>query len=245
MSENSKPIFLSVVMPAYNEEKNISEAIRRVRAFMSHQKYEWELLIVDDGSGDNTADVARNALAKDPEPRVQLFSSDLNKGKGASVKKGVLASHGERVLVTDADLSSPMKEVQVLLNALDRGFDVAIGSRAIREAGRDVQQSFKRTLSGRIFNLFVRGLVLSGLKDTQCGFKCFKKEVARKLFSEMTLDGFAFDVEILCLARKNGYKIKEVPVMWRQGKDSRVKLFRDSFAMVGDLFRLRKKYGAC
>src|SRR3989338_351525 len=236
-------IFLSVVMPAYNEEKNIAEAIRRVRAFMSHKSYGWELLVVNDGSLDKTADVVQKLLAQEPDPHVRLLSSDVNKGKGASVKIGVLASRGEFVLVTDVDLSTPIKEVDRLISLMQEGYDGLVGSRAIRAEGRDVQQSFKRRLSGRIFNFFVRGITLRGFKDTQCGFKCFKREPAKNIFSQITLDGFAFDVEIFCLARKKGYKIKESPVMWRQGADSRVELFKDSFIMVGDLFRLRKRYG--
>lgn len=232
-------------MPAYNEEGNIAEAVRRVRAFMSHQKYNWELLIVNDGSRDNTAAVVKKILDEDSDPHVRLLSLDVNKGKGASVKRGVLASRGEYVLVTDVDLSTPMKEVQFLLDTLGQGFDVVIGSRALKARGCDVQQSFRRHLAGRIFNLCVRAIVLRGFYDTQCGFKCFRADAAKALFERQTLDGFAFDVEILCLARMNSYRIREIPVMWKEGQKSRVKIFRDSFVMLGDLFRLRQRYGFC
>jgi len=127
-----------------------------------------------------------------------------------------------------------------LIRAMAYEGDLAVGSRALRAEGCDVQQSFKRALSGRIFNFFVQWLVLRGIHDTQCGFKCFKKKAARDLFSAQKLDGFSFDVEILYLARKKGYQIEEVPVMWSQGADSKVKLFRDSFRMLKDLFKIKK-----
>lgn len=245
MPEQSQSVYLSVVIPAYNEEKNIGEALRRVGAFLSLKKFARELLIVNDGSKDRTGEIVREYLKKTSDPDVRLLESETNKGKGASVKRGVLAARGRYVLITDADLSSPIKEADKLIRELGEGYDVAIGSRAVRETDCDVQESLKRYLSGRVFNLFVRAVALSGFADTQCGFKCFKKAAAKALFEKQTLDGFAFDVEILCLARKNGYKIKEVPVMWRQGKDSRVDLFKDSLSMLHDLFYLRRRYGKC
>jgi dolichyl-phosphate beta-glucosyltransferase len=145
--------------------------------------------------------------------------------------------------VTDADLSAPIKESDKLLQALAEGVDAAIGSRAVRKAGCDVQQSFKRRLAGRAFNLLVRALALSDCRDTQCGFKCFRREAALKLFGEQRLDGFSFDVEILYLARRRGYRVKEVPVMWREGRESRIRFFRDSLAMAGDLLRIRNLHG--
>ncbi len=236
-------IFLSVVMPAYNEEKKIREALRRVEAFLAHKSYHWELLVVNDGSQDGTEKIINECIRENQNSRTRLLNSPVNKGKGASVKMGVLEARGERVLVTDADLSSPIKEVDKLMRVLDQGFDGVIGSRAIREEGCDVQQSFKRWVSGRVFNFFVRAVALRGFRDTQCGFKCFTHQAARLLFGKQTLEGFAFDVEILCLARAHGCKIKEVPVMWKEGRDSRVNLFKDSISMLGDLFVLRKRYG--
>ncbi len=241
MVDPAQPIRLSVVIPAYNEAKNIQEAMRRVAAYMTLKKYSWELIVVSDGSRDETDRMAKEYIAENAErDRFKLLTSEKNHGKGYASRQGILAAKGKYILLTDTDLSSPIKEVDKLISSLEAGADIAIGSRAVREAGADVQQSVKRRLSGRIFNFFVRLFVIRGIKDTQCGFKCFKKEAARTLFEKQKLDGFAFDVEILYLAKKTGFKIREVPVMWKQGADSRVSLFRDSFVMLGDLLRIKK-----
>ncbi len=240
MPSEENLIFLSVVMPVYNEEHCILESIRRIQAFMALKGRPWELVIVSDGSKDETDRLVAAAAASDPH--VKLLVSEKNRGKGATVRRGVLATSGRTILVTDADLASPIKESDKLIAALEEGFDVAIGSRAIRKEGCDVQQSFKRVLSGRLFNFLVQSLVLKGFKDTQCGFKCFKREAALPLFEAQRLDGFSFDVEILYLAVRQGFKVKEVPVMWRAGEKSKVRIFRDAVRMVKELFFLRKIY---
>ena len=232
--------FLSVIVPMYNEEKMVLETIRRVEAFMTLKQWAWELIIVNDGSTDNTAFVVENYLKDHSASPVRFLSYAENKKKGFVARQGVLASKGEYVLLTDADLSSPIKEVERLIRALQEGSDVAVGSRAIHEKGCEVQQTLKRRIAGRVFNFFVQTLVMRGIRDTQCGFKCFKKEAAHFLFSKQKLDGFCFDVEVLYLAKKNGLKIKEVPVMWRQGANSKVRLFQDSILMLKDLFRIRQ-----
>ena len=231
---------MSIVVPVYNEEKNIEEALRRIQAFQSLKKEPWECLIVNDGSTDRTEAITRAAIAAQPESHFKLLSNPSNHGKGFAVRQGVLAVSGRFILVTDADLSAPIKELDKLTKALNEGYDIAIGSRALKSPGGDVQQSFKRWLAGRIFNGVVRTLALRGISDTQCGFKCFKKQAAHELFRAQKLDGFSFDVEVLRLAQKRGLRIKEVPVMWRQARDSRVRLFHDSLKMVRDLFYLRR-----
>jgi dolichyl-phosphate beta-glucosyltransferase len=232
-------IHLSVVVPVYNEEKIILETVRRLRAHFSLRPWRAEILVVDDGSTDRTVELLKSAGA-DPVSELVVLTAKMNSGKGFAARRGALAARGRYVLLTDADLSTPIKEVDKLIAVLEGGQDVAIGSRALRERGCDVQQSLKRHVSGRIFNFFVRILVLKGFRDTQCGFKCFKKAAAVALFNRQKLDGFAFDVELLYLARKHGYFVKEVPVMWKQGADSRVSLLRDSTRMVGDLFKIRR-----
>ena len=237
--------YLSVVIPVFNEEKIIAETLRRVRAFFLLKDYPWECVIVSDGSTDRTCERAREAIAvlsAGASSNFRLISNAQNRGKGAAARLGVLAASGRYILLTDVDLSSPIKEVDKLLLALEEGNDVAIGSRALRAPGADVQQSLRRWISGRFFNLVVRVLLLRGFYDTQCGFKCFRKEAAHRLFTLQMLDGFSFDVEVLYLAVKNGMQVKEVPVMWRQGQDTKVKFFRDSYRMVSDLFLLRRKY---
>lgn len=233
-------VTLSVVMPVYNEEHCLTESIRRITVFMTLKNWAWELLIVSDGSTDRTDAIAREAASRDTH--VRLLVSEKNSGKGATVRRGVLEASGRYILVTDADLASPIKESDKLIATLEEGFDIAIGSRVIRKTGCDVQQSWQRALGGRVFNFLVQSLVIKGFRDTQCGFKCFKREAARPLFRAQRLDGFSFDVEILCLAVGQGLKVKEVPVMWRAGEKSKVRLFKDSFRMVGELFFLRKIY---
>lgn len=228
----------SVVIPVYNEEKRLPEALRRIEAFMTLKKWDWELLVCSDGSTDATDRIVLEKAKS--QPRVKLLPATPNKGKGAAARRGMLAARGRRVLMTDVDLSSPIKESDKLVEALDAGHDIAIGSRAVRKKGADVRQSFRRHVSGRLFNFFVKRLVTPDFQDTQCGFKCFKREAAQALFSEQKLDGFAFDVEILYLAKKKGFKVAEVPVMWSQGHDSKVNVFKDSIVMVGDLMKIRK-----
>ena len=238
MPETAGTPYLSVVMPVYNEERCVAESLRRIAAFMRLKNREWELVVVSDGSVDRTDAIVREIALT--EPHLRFFVSEKNRGKGATVRRGVLAARGQCILVTDADLAAPIKESDKLLAALDEGYDVAIGSRAVRAPGCDVQQSPKRALMGRIFNFLVTILVVRGFKDTQCGFKCLTASAAQVIFSEQKLDGFSFDVEVLYLAKKKGMKVKETAVMWRPGKDSKIRVFRDSWRMLKELFQIRK-----
>ncbi len=244
MTSESSPIQLSVVIPVYNEEKNIRESLRRIEAFLSLKGIVWEVLVVGDGSVDKTAEIVEEILKSKPQLPLKFLRSDINRGKGYASRRGVLEAKGLHVLLTDADLSAPIKEVDRLIAALNNGAQVAIGSRAVRQKNCDVRQSFKRHVSGRIFNFFVQLLVLPGIHDSQCGFKCFTRQTAQKLFLAQQLEGFSFDVEVLYLARKFGYKTVEVPVMWSQGADTRVSLFRDALRMLKDLFKIKKLH-AC
>lgn len=228
----------SVVIPVYNEDRRVAESLRRIETYLTLKNFDWEILVSSDGSTDATDRIVSD-YAK-IEPRIKLLTASPNKGKGAAVRRGMLAARGKYVLMTDVDLSSPIKESDALVEAIMAGNDAAIGSRAVRGSAADVQQSFKRQLSGRLFNFFVRFFVTADFRDTQCGFKCFTRDAAQKLFSEQKLEGFAFDVEILYLAKKKGLKVAEVPVMWRQGTDSKVNVFKDSFVMVGDLMKIKK-----
>ncbi len=233
-------IFLSVVVPAYNEEKNIPEALKKISAYLSLKNYPWEVLVSNDGSKDDTGRVVQQYADAHPNQSIRLLNFNPNHGKGFASRQGMLAANGRYVLLTDADMSSPIKEVDKLIEALEKGHEVAIGSRAIRKKGCDVQQSLKRHISGRIFNAIVQLSVLPGIQDSQCGFKLFTHDACQRLFSVQKLDGFSFDVEVLYLARKFGFKIAEVPVMWSQGEDSKVSLFRDSTRMLKEIFLIRK-----
>lgn len=234
---------ISVVIPAYNEQKIILEGLRRIEAYCGLKKWDWEIIVASDGSTDATHRLVSEWIAKRQDDRVKLFPREDNRGKGDAVRRGVLGAGGSLILVTDADLSAPIKEVDKLIRALDSGADIAIGSRAVRSPGCDIRQTFRRRLAGRIFNFFVQAVILPGIQDTQCGFKCFKASVGAELFRAQRLNGFSFDVEILYLARKRGYKIQEVPVMWSQGAGSKVSFLRDPLLMLKDIFLLKKIHG--
>ena len=227
------PISLSVVIPAFNEEKRLPETLAAIVSFLRSRKESFEVVVVDDGSTDRTADLARQA-----GPEVRVLQNPGNRGKGYSVRNGMLNAKGDWRLMSDADLSTPIEELDSLRAAVTDGAEIAIASRAVAGAKLEKRQSIARESSGRFFNLIVRLLHLPGIKDTQCGFKLFSAKAAEAAFHDSRLDGFAFDVEALVLARRAGFRIREVPVIWRNDEQSRVSFGRGLAAFV-DLFRLR------
>ena len=226
---------LSVVIPAYNEVQRLPPTLERIRAHLAGRAGGHEVLVVDDGSTDATAAVAEAAGAT-------VLRNEANRGKGYSVRRGMLHARGERRLMTDADLSTPIEELERLLACMDEGYDVVIGSRALPGSRIEVHQPWYRENLGRVFNGLVRALVLPGLQDTQCGFKLFSAPAARDAFSAARLDGFSFDVEALYVARRRGYRIAEVPVVWRNDAATRVGLLRGGMAFL-DLLRIRLQAG--
>ncbi len=239
MNESTESIYLSIVIPAYNEEQRIGTTLEKIRDFLAEQPYRAEIIVADDGSRDRTIPVAEEKQING----LRIVKNERNMGKGAATRNGIMAARGELILFSDADLSTPIEEVNKLIRAIEEGNDVAFGSRALPESNIIVHQPFYRETMGRIFNLFVRLIVLRGVKDSQCGFKLFRAEVARKVFAEQQLSGFAFDVEVLLLARKHGYTIKEVAVSWINSPATRVSALKDALKMFTDLIRLRKLYG--
>ncbi len=241
-SENRKckTPFLSVVIPAYNEEERLPETIRLVEDFLSRQKYTWELIVVDDGSKDRTCQVAEETFSN---PNSRLEKNPRNMGKGATIRNGMTEhATGKFRLFTDADNSTPIEEVTKLLRRVKKGkYQIAIGSRALPKSNIEVHQPFYRELMGRVFNLMVQMLAIPGIKDTQCGFKLFEGKAAAEIFPLQSLDGFSFDVEVLYIARKRGYRIAEVPIRWINSPASRVSPIRDSMAMFIDIVRIRLK----
>lgn len=229
--------YLSVVIPAYNEETRIAKSLEKIYLYLQQQSYTYELIVVDDGSRDQTIRVVTD-IFKRIEHGV-LLVNERNRGKGYSVRRGMLASTGEYVVFSDADLSTPIEEVEKLLPVLTQGYDVAIGSRGLKESDVRVHQPFYREYMGKVFNMLIRMLMLTQFHDTQCGFKGFRGDVARRLFALLTLERFSFDVEVLFLAARQGCKIKEVPVQWFNEPNTRVNALRDSSRMFQDVLMIR------
>ena len=231
-------VFLSVVIPAWNEEPRIGRTLAEIGAFLAAKPYASEIILVDDGSTDGTAEAARAGFTAGVPLRT--ITLDRNHGKGYAVREGVLASTGEIALFCDADLSTPIEELDRALAALDAGADVVIGSRALPESRILVRQRRPREWMGKAFNLLVRLFVLEGFRDTQCGFKAFRAAAAKDIFSRLRTAGFGFDVEVLVLARAMGLRIAEIPVVWRDSRPSRVRIVRGSWGMLRDLRRIRR-----
>jgi dolichyl-phosphate beta-glucosyltransferase len=239
------PVAISVVIPAYNEEERLGPSLERAIAYLSERRERngqtFEILVADDGSSDRTVEVAQRFA--DRGVRVARLPS--NRGKGAAVKAGLLACVGERVLVSDADFSTPIEELEKLEGYLGEA-EIAIGSRAIRGADVRERQPFYRVLLGKAGNKVIRLLAVPGIADTQCGFKLLEGDVARSLARELTIDGWAYDVELLWLAKKRGLRIAEVGVVWVNSAASKVDPLRAAFAALRDLvlMRLRRRPSA-
>lgn len=228
---------VSVVIPAYNEGGYIEETVKKIHAFLERRFPSFEIIVVDDGSSDSTYKLAL-ALAKNM-PNLKVIKNNTNQGKGYSVKKGMLTAASDYILFTDADLSTPVEELDKFTAYMKDGVDVIIGSRTIKGAEIMKRQSFLRTGMGKTFNLFVQIFLFRGIRDTQCGFKIFKKGVALKLFNLQKLRGFCFDAELLYIAKKLRYTVKEVPIRWINRKNSRVLLLKSSASMFFDIFRIK------
>lgn len=228
---------LSVVIPSYNEERRLPRAVEQIEAFLDGRHLAYELILVDDGSTDGTRAIMDAAAARNPSVRVEALPH--NRGKGRALAVGVAAATGAEVLVTDADLSTPIEELDKLQAALDSGAGVAIASRALRASRVEVSQPVYRVLMGKGFNLIVQAVLLPGIWDTQCGFKLFRADVAHDVFAQLTTDGFAYDPEVLYRARKKGVKIAEVPVVWRNSAPTKVSPIGSSLDMLKHVLRVR------
>ncbi|MBN1939759.1 MAG: glycosyltransferase family 2 protein [Candidatus Aminicenantes bacterium] len=269
MAGPDESIVLSVVVPAYNEEARLGDSLRSIRAYLESRidpsgtgdgtpfllggklsgitmpadaltlgRGISEIIVVDDGSTDRTAEVAAEVLRGRPNDRI--LRRKENRGKGFSVREGVLEAAGRLILFSDADLSTPITELETLLAGLAEGSDIVIGSRALPDSDIRRRQNRIREGMGRMYNFLIRLWVMNGIRDTQCGFKLFRRKAARDIFSRLRTDGFGFDVEALYLARRLGYAIGQVPVVWINSPQSKVRMFRSSARMIRDLFRVRR-----
>ncbi len=243
MLQKTLPL-LSVVVPAYNEEARIGATLKRMLTYFDEQPYLYEILVVSDGCTDRTHEIVNQIIEQRSEVRLLTYSP--NHGKGHAVRVGMLAATGERILFSDADLATPIEEIEKLSSALDAGCDIAIGSRDSIGSELIRRQSLLREMGGRLFNKMVQVMAVRGIHDTQCGFKLFTRRAAHDIFRRCQIDHFAFDVEVLFLARKLfNCRIAEIPVRWMHMEGSKVRFFRDAIRMVKTLFRIRiTNYGA-
>jgi dolichyl-phosphate beta-glucosyltransferase len=228
---------ISIIIPAYNESQRLGRTLDRVLDFANQQDWNAEVIVVDDGSVDRTSDLVGNYAASNPG--VRLVCNPGNRGIGYSVRSGMLSAEGAIVLFTDADLSSPIEEAPKLLDALERGADVAIGSRWVRSELQTHRQSLARQVMGRVFNLLLRIALRLEFKDTQCGFKAFRRSAARTLFPLQRVEGWGFDPEILFLAQRTGFVVAEVPVVWAHDEGTRINPVKDGLKMVIEVLRIR------
>jgi dolichyl-phosphate beta-glucosyltransferase len=231
------PLELSVVIPAFNEERRLPAYLVEILAYLEAQPFSSEVIIVDDGSQDGTAEMVERFGAENS--KVQLIRLPQNRGKGYAVKTGMLNACGKLRLFADADGATPITELAGLKKAIEAGADSSVASRALHDDSHTVRTKFHRKLIGTIFNFIVRSLTVKGINDTQCGFKLFTAEASNAVFPLQRIHDFGFDVEILYLCRKKGYRIVEVPVNWTDVPGSKVKLWGDSLRMFTDVMKIR------
>ncbi|HEX3355030.1 MAG TPA: dolichyl-phosphate beta-glucosyltransferase [Terriglobales bacterium] len=231
-----KPAY-SIVIPAYNEGARVGATLERVLAYVAERGWDAEVIAVNDGSRDNTSDIIRGYAEKNP--RLHLLENPGNRGKGYSVRNGMLHAHGETLLFSDADLSSPIEEAEKLLAALHAGADIAIGSRWLRSDLQTQRQPLYRQLFGRVFNLLLRIILGLRFKDTQCGFKAFTRRAAQTIFPRQRIERWGFDPELLYLAKKFHLKVVEVPVAWAHAEGTRISPLRDGTRMFLEMLKIR------
>lgn len=234
MSE--KP-YLSIVIPAYKEEKRIHKILDAIIDYEKDQKFDIEVIVVVDGTPDKTAEAAEKYQGR--IKGLKIIDRKENKGKGYTVRQGMLAAEGKYILFADADNATPIEQVDKLLKFVDE-YPLVIGSRYVKGGRLAISQSLFRKLGGRVLNLLLRMLAVPGIADTQCGFKLFAHDAAKEIFKRMTFDRWSFDIEVLAIARVHGYKIKEVGITWYNDPHSLVNPIKDGLKMVRDAWTVRK-----
>ena len=234
---NPRNMQLSIVIPSYNEAKRLPPTLENIYDYIDQKGLEVEILVVDDGSTDQTGDIS--FYVQRPPTVLKVLGYRGNRGKGYAVRHGLLRAQGDRVLMTDADLSTPITELDKLMHQLDTDFDAAIGSRALKGSRVVISQPGLRKYGGKLFNLLVRCILPLPFKDTQCGFKLFDRKACLKVFEAMRLDGFSFDVEAMYLAVSNGLRVSEVAVDWYNSEETKVNFARDSVRMLRDVVKVR------
>ena len=228
--------YLSLILPAHNEEQRLSECLEKVKEFLGRQEYSSEVLVVENASSDHTLEIAREFATRMKELRVIHLA---DRGKGLAVKTGMLAASGKYHFFADVDFSMPISEINRFFPPVMADAQITIASREAPGAIRYNEPAY-RHFTGRVFNSLVRLSVVPGLQDTQCGFKCFRNDITEEIFSRQTMTGWSFDAEILFIAIKRGYKIVEIPIPWYFNPDSKVRLFKDSLRMALDILSIRR-----
>lgn len=237
MTSDQKP-YLSIIIPAHNEEQRLPPSLVKIDAFLRRQDYVAEVIVVENGSKDNTAQVAKEFSVKHPYVRVLEVET---RGKGLAVKAGMLAAYGKYRFICDADLSMPIDEIIFFLPPYTNGYEVIIASREAKGAKRINEPAYRHVM-GRINNWIIKLMALRGFEDTQCGFKMFTREVAEDLFSVQRMNGIGFDVELLFIAQKRGYRIKQVPITWYYDPYSTMRLIDDSLRMIREIWEIRQNW---
>ena len=232
---------ISIVIPAFDESERLGDSVRKILTFIRDEKLNAELIIVDDGSRDNTAEIARTACAEFSDLETNVIRYEQNRGKGYAVKTGLLAAKGDVALFSDADLSTPISELYKLVKPIQNGeYDVTFGSRALDRSLIGTHQPWRREQGGKVFNFIVRMLTGLPFWDTQCGFKAFNLQKFRPLLQLMKIDRFGFDVEFLYVANYKGLRLKEIPVRWDHCEGTKISVFRDSQRMFNEVRLIRK-----
>lgn len=223
---------ISIVIPAYNEEKRLEPTLKQIIKYLKNNFDEYEIIVVDDGSSDRTCEVASNY-------NVNVLSNNINRGKGYSVKKGILEAKYPLVLFSDGDLATPIEELNKFIDYISDDYDIIIASRNLEKSNVKVKQPLYRQIMGKAFPRLVNLFIVRGFNDTQCGFKLFRTDTAKKIVSFQTVESFSFDVELLLIATRLGYKIKEAPVVWIDKEGTTVRTIKDGLRMLFDLFKIK------
>ncbi len=239
-SQAEQSVDISIVIPAFNEQWRLPTTLIDIIDYFDKQDKTWEVVVVDDGSSDDTCEVVRKF--SHINPRIRLISYKPNRGKGCAVRTGVLNASGRRIVFADADGATPIKELERLMGALDNGADIAIGSRAMKSNDTRIKTHWYRRYPGRLFNFCVNTFLLPNIADTQCGFKIFTQESANFIFKHQKADGFSMDIELLFIAKKGGFKFVEVPINWTHVPGSKVNMLTDSLRMLKDIFVFRIRH---
>jgi len=235
MEQMEKP-YLSIIIPAYNEEKRIGKTLLAINEYLTKQDYSYEILVVDGGSSDKTIEIIKKFQKSIENLRFIIRKEEF--GKGYVVREGILEARGEFRLFTDADNSTPIDQIEKFWPYFQKGYDIVIGSRALKESEIKIRQPWFREMPGRLSNILIQIIAVSGIKDTQCGFKCFTAKVAQDIFKRSVINRWGFDIEILAIGRMLGYKIKEVPVVWINDPNSKVS-WKDYLTTLEDLFMIK------